>query len=260
MEHAFLASGDDCFVHLMLLENSSHPKENEASTRDAVFPEFAKAFECIVTKFTIIYCQKRKIRLTAVGLQNGRIHLFAVDLDNDVEGEKKIKVMNSLSIRHDSTVTDLQFFKWRQDADAEMDSLNFLVLSALEPAVIYSKIIGNLIQSQPLDLSRTILDESSQYDCVHTAVIDDLLLTGEKQIYIGTFGQAVLVYDNSSSSTRSPHYIRPKMIIETAHPIQKLMSADISGDGLRSLCVLSNKALQIFALRETVLIRRLAGV
>jgi len=194
-ETCFLLGGGDHKVHVFRQTTLGGIYEEEKDV-EKVFPEFAKGQGSCITQMELMQVSKSE-RLTAVGMQTGKVSLFLVDI-------MKNEVLREWSTELDSPITSLKLFTLstqvhspdfldsheppQEDKTKASECIHLLVTSALDPALVFWDVVeSGMSKTHPLPYSNS-------QDVVLCSCVTDIDFDGENEILIGTYGQVLLAY------------------------------------------------------------------
>ncbi|KAK3736812.1 hypothetical protein RRG08_000563 [Elysia crispata] len=198
-ETCLILSGNDSKVHVFRQNKSMGTFIEDPVMATQYFPEFIDVNGC-VTQMELKKLDSGH-RLTAIGVQSGLVTLFLVNIVSH-QIEKKWET------DMDSPITSIQLFSHHvtspcpeflhviddarsenvSRAEAADKSINLLITSAIDPAVVFCDVLES-------DLTkRHVLPLSNGQDVVLCSCIMDIDFDGENEILIGTYGQVLLAY------------------------------------------------------------------
>ncbi|XP_033735939.1 KICSTOR complex protein kaptin-like [Pecten maximus] len=220
LETVFLLSGNDHKVHMYREDHVAPVLRFKEEEIEDFFPELCSTGSS-VHWMDIVYFDNHKKRLTAQGLQNGHVFISLVDVNNTevVQGWEGmfdspitcVKIFNP-----DNQVSFPNFLQNTKGKDNSVDDgspavYNLLVMSSLEPTVVYRNIM-----TDGLDNS-LYLPGSCSYDIPLCACVADIDFDGHNEILVGTYGQELLAYklmqedDQIPIVKKSPSLTKNKM-------------------------------------------------
>lgn len=269
-EVAFLLSGSDQSVHLFREDRLMNLGYSEQPV-EIFFPEFAH-FNSNVLWMDVRHSADFKQRVSAAGTQNGSVRVSVVDAT-------KRSILRSWDNCHDSPITSVKLFARRNDRsdvcpkswaplyyededddrfpekireliagkeeerEKDEEEVHLLVTSALESTVVYSN-----VKTRGFD-TEVELPESNLFDCVLGSSVGDVDMDGEQEISLSTYGQMLLVYKlKYATLPDGTEEVEGANLIfksQFAYPLMKVMSVDITGDGVFETILVSVKGLHV---------------
>ena len=209
-ENILIISGSDDLVHGYRKYSSSEVlQEIEDEEMMSLFPEFSNPTTSAALSIAFEHHESDGAvqRWSAVGCQDGQLHVFQVDL---LKGEVLMQVEDQEycglgGIHH------IKFFSCDGLDDCDLKKLNLLVTPSLERSAIYLNIANKKSQLH-LDRETQRLESSSGFDSVNACTILDIDNNGIPEIILGTYGQELLIYkyfygtnDNAKTCSTNPH-------------------------------------------------------
>ena len=209
-ENILILSGTDDLVHGYRKYSSSEVlQEIEDDEMISLFPEFSNPTASAALSISFKHHKSDGVvqRWSAVGCQEGQLHVFQVDT---LKREVLMKVEDQEycglgGIHH------IKFFTCDSLNGCDLKKLNLLVTPSLERSAIYLDIANEKSQFH-LERETQRLESSSGYDAVNACTILDIDNNGIPEIILGTYGQELLIYkyfhetdDNATTSSTNPH-------------------------------------------------------
>ncbi|KAK7072616.1 hypothetical protein SK128_002576 [Halocaridina rubra] len=241
-ETIWVLSGSDCQIHLYLSDEESHGYQ-EIDGSEA-FPEFA-LIKGITLWVDIEYSSDNKRRVTAASGENGRVHLFLVNLETSpkVDGSRvmewdypvpSVKIFQLIS--HIPVPNALQSFVSSVPAKAEdkrVEESNVVVPSSLESCFVYKNVFD--------ECTGCLLDDTDANDVVTCCIVCDIDHDGQNEVLIGTYGQVILIFKQAESGQWDSHHT-----VTVPDPVLSMIHCDVMGDGTLQLIVMTISGIHIF--------------
>ncbi|XP_060072019.1 KICSTOR complex protein kaptin-like [Ylistrum balloti] len=220
LETVFLLSGNDQKVHMYREDHVAPVLRFKEEEIENYFPELCCPGSS-VHWMDLVYIDNHKKRLTAQGQQNGQVFVSLVDVSNT-------EVLKGWEGVFDSPITCVKIFnpdnqvsfpEFLRDIEGKDNSIqedtpamyNLLVMSSLEPTVVYRNILTNGLDNA------LYLPGSCCYDIPLCACVADIDFDGYNEILVGTYGQELLAYklmqedDQIPILNKSPSLTKNKM-------------------------------------------------
>ena len=225
---------------------------------DDVPVEFQEAYPAVPV-FTNIHTEDG-MRTTATACEDGYLKLTIVD-------EDKEEILKTWTRNFDGPLTCVTILKPFLYADAlfpsfladKVDLPKRKVDRSISLVVGYSLGASQIfkdIQTTGLDVAQS-LSSSDEYDCVTCICAADLSFNGRLTVLLGTFSQELLTYQEDGCSSSSWQLVWQKSF---PSPILGIKYADLTGDGVKEIIVITTKDVQILqhdleTVKETALNR-----
>uniref|UniRef100_A0A3Q4AT64 Uncharacterized protein n=1 Tax=Mola mola TaxID=94237 RepID=A0A3Q4AT64_MOLML len=223
-ETVFLLSGHDQRIHLYKENASLHQFEEQPVEK--LFPELQPLPSNVLWLDVLSIAGGR--RLSAFGCQNGCVGLALVDQTGP-------EVLESWRFQFDSPVSTVRLFPL--NCKNECQRCHHCLLSSGAVHVCVFRDVQERGLSCPAYLS-----ESDQWDAVLCALVIDLDFDGQKEVLLGTYGQALSEKDGQFELQWRRSF---------KSPLLSIIYLDSTGDGLRELAVLTLKGLHILQVCST---------
>ncbi|XP_042201355.1 KICSTOR complex protein kaptin [Callorhinchus milii] len=262
-ETVFLLSGHDQRIHLYKENGALH--QFEEWPIEMLFPELTELPSHVLWLDVVnIAGSSQPRRLTAYGCQSGLVSVSHVNQDTK-------EILQSWSIQQDGPISTVLLFtlsssgrdtrsppaprpstvSWKDEVGKCLEDYSLLVTSTIELSVVYRDVLKHGLADQ------WILPESDQFDSVLCALVTDVDFDGVKEILLGTYGQELLCYKHWASEglgaeagewgtqpePRGQYQLLWKRSFQS--PLLSLDYADLTGDGLCELIVVSLRGLHI---------------
>uniref|UniRef100_UPI00358E7438 KICSTOR complex protein kaptin isoform X2 n=1 Tax=Myxine glutinosa TaxID=7769 RepID=UPI00358E7438 len=254
-EMVFLLSGHDQAIHLYK-ESDAQQCFEELPVAD-LFPELDKIPNNVLC-LDVMNLPGTERRLTAFSCQNGVVSVSHVQKSTKV-------ILQQWSVQQEGPVPRVQLCSLprNHDEDAahpvgheepeipERHCYSLVVASALEVTVVYRDVLCQGLDQQEL------LPGSDCFDSVVCALVVDTDYNGVGEILLGTYGQELLCYkwhgDTVGQRPADKDHEEEVAIAGwklawswTFHsPLLALASADVTGDGLNELIVVTTRGLHV---------------
>ena len=233
---AFVASGSDGRLHLYREDRASHeffeqPIADHFPALDRLPPS--------KTTCLALHSTEDGGRLIALGGQDGTLTLISIPVEAaDADA-------TTLSVVLDGTISFVSFFSDTRDDFAvpaslapylkidepqQPQQLHLLVGSALDGAFVYHDVRREGLAA----CSR--LPHSDAFDIVVCGHVAHGHGAGAPEIFVGTYGQELLVYKPAAAAAREYELVARRAFVA---PLYQLRSCDVTGDGLDELVVLT---------------------
>ncbi|XP_069118014.1 KICSTOR complex protein kaptin-like isoform X1 [Argopecten irradians] len=247
LETVFLLSGNDHKVH-MYREDHVAPvlrfKEEEIGD---FFPELCSPGSS-VHWMDIVYVDNHKKRLTAQGLQTGQVFFSLVDVHTTevLQGWEKVFDSPITCVKIFNPDNQVPFPEFLENIEGKDNSVaeespvvyNLVVMSSLEPTVVYRNILTNGLDNA------LYLPGSCCYDIPLCACVADIDFDGHNEILVGTYGQELLAYKLMQEDDQIPVVKKPPSLTKNkmsspaninsynmTEPIQSPRQRHLTGSG-----------------------------
>ncbi|XP_064112312.1 KICSTOR complex protein kaptin-like [Macrobrachium nipponense] len=241
-ETVWLLSGSDGCIHIYQSDDESHGYQ-EADTYCA-FPEFEDV-EGITLCIDVLYSTDDKRRVTATSGENGKVHMFLVNLESTPKIEASrvmewdypspsVKIFNQSA--NVAVPEILQAFVSKKEdttSDKKMSPL-IAVANSLESCFVYRDVFDNC--------QGCLLQDTDINDVVTCCIVCDIDQDGELEVLIGTYGQVILIYKNNEEIGQWELYHS----VTLPCPVLAMVHCDVMGDGSLQLIVMTTIGIHIF--------------
>ena len=237
-EIVWLISGGDENIHMIREDKMSHGYAEVPI--DKYFPELAD-LRAVALKIDIYYYRNSKRRLTVVGCKCGLVKVCLVDVD-------KLEITKHWMLRYDNPISTVNIFTNRNEIrpsrifkfaetevrDEEKDPfLNILVVNSLNGSVVFTDVLRlGMTADVPLIGSEAV-------NCMLCSCIADINMDGENEILLGTYNQEVMIFSLRGNEWE----LTKKKQFDAA--IHSIVYADLTGDGVKELIVLTQHGVHI---------------
>eukprot|EP01112_Ceratiomyxa_fruticulosa_P014297 TRINITY_DN4083_c0_g4_i1.p1 TRINITY_DN4083_c0_g4~~TRINITY_DN4083_c0_g4_i1.p1 ORF type:complete len:465 (+),score=82.44 TRINITY_DN4083_c0_g4_i1:162-1556(+) len=251
---AFLIFGSDECVHMYL--PTSHKGDYQELVILPYFPELTRpspynqsplptpsTSPVMKSEFAYLSQNGVRLRLCALGCQNGLVFLTIVDEDSKelVSGSHFMMDGPVSSLHFYSPPHPVKFFSPYAHSQIQLkeksDNIHLLVCSTVGCAVVFCDVINKGLQQAPIPLPH-----SDGFDSITCSAITDFDLDGKLEILIGTYGQEVLVYkyieDEHPNNNNTPKFIFHHQL-SFPHPILSLTICDIANNNKEDFVVVT---------------------
>ncbi|KAF6077958.1 kaptin, actin binding protein [Phyllostomus discolor] len=238
LETVFLLSGNDPAIHLYKENEGLHQFEEQPV--ENLFPELTDLTSSVLW-LDVHNLPGTTRRLSALGCQSGYVRVAHVD-------QQSREVLQTWTVLQDGPISRVIVFslsapKETQDGPPR-EEYSVLVAGMLEPAVVYRDLLTRGLEDQLL------LPGSDQFDSILCGLVTDIDLDGQPEVLVATYGQELLCYkyfspEHGLASAEAEPGFRLLWRRSFPSPLLALAHADLTGDGLRELAVVSLKGVHI---------------
>uniref|UniRef100_I3M8V4 Kaptin, actin binding protein n=1 Tax=Ictidomys tridecemlineatus TaxID=43179 RepID=I3M8V4_ICTTR len=178
-------------------------------------------------------------RLSALGCQSGYVRVAHVD-------QRSQEVLHMWTVLQDGPISRVIVFSLTAPEEApdqpRQEACSVLVVSMLEPAVVYRDLLNRGLEDQLL------LPGSDQFDSVLCGLVTDVDLDGQPEVLVATYGQELLCYKYRGPELGLPGATPGFQLLwrrSFSSPLLAMAHVDLTGDGLQELAVVSLKGMHI---------------
>ncbi|XP_045701322.1 KICSTOR complex protein kaptin [Phyllostomus hastatus] len=238
LETVFLLSGNDPAIHLYKENEGLHQFEEQSV--ENLFPELTDLTSSVLW-LDVHNLPGTTRRLSALGCQSGYVRVAHVD-------QRSREVLQTWTVLQDGPISRVIVFslsapKETQDGPPR-EEYSVLVAGMLEPAVVYRDLLTRGLEDQLL------LPGSDQFDSILCGLVTDIDLDGQPEVLVATYGQELLCYkycspEHGLAAAEAEPGFRLLWRRSFPSPLLALAHADLTGDGLRELAVVSLKGVHI---------------
>uniref|UniRef100_A0A1I8FZC0 Kaptin n=1 Tax=Macrostomum lignano TaxID=282301 RepID=A0A1I8FZC0_9PLAT len=220
-----------------------HEKEN---LRQQYFPDIEHPLKNVFqAQFAL--ANENKIRLSAWGTDTGSLRVCALDL-------LSLDLLATCSLEYDTSILNCRFL-WpahasstvgASDRDYRDPQLGLLVSAITEPVVLFTGLFASSSSSNSSGNSsipqrQVALPGTRDLDCPAFLCVLDVDEDGEDEIVVGSFCQRIQIYKRQSET--GEYSLTFERLFNT--PVQCVAHADVTGDGVRELLVLTVTGLHV---------------
>ncbi|KAM5133902.1 KICSTOR complex protein kaptin [Callospermophilus lateralis] len=236
LETVFLLSGNDPAIHLYKENEGLHQFEEQPV--ENLFPELTNLTSSVLW-LDVHNLPGTSRRLSALGCQSGYVRVAHVD-------QRSQEVLHMWTVLQDGPISRVIVFSLTAPEEApdqpRQEACSVLVVSMLEPAVVYRDLLNRGLEDQLL------LPGSDQFDSVLCGLVTDVDLDGQPEVLVATYGQELLCYKYRGPESGLPGATPGFQLLwrrSFSSPLLAMAHVDLTGDGLQELAVVSLKGMHI---------------
>jgi len=236
----WLLGGSDKKMHIYSEDKAKHMYQEVEPGN--LLPEFANSFPSV--PLWTDTCVQNGYRVTATGCECGLLVVTSLMIGSpsslqrwykEFDGPLTCTKLFSVIPPAIDSPPYLTIPRTSSSSTHCLSPLSLCVTPSLGGAQVFHDLLGG-----GLDTS-TQLPHSSSADIATTICVADLALTGEHRLVLGTYGQQLLVYRQSTQL----HQWELEWSKSLPAPVLGVRWVDMTGDGLRELVVVTSKGVQV---------------